>query len=100
MNSEEIKKSIAETNSELPDGWTTGIGESSDSYYTDWYYHEDWEIEVFWDEGQPHTVCLYEVRGETEYGDKDVSEYPTESNSFGQERDALQWAYGLMEEYQ
>ena len=100
MNTEEIKQSIAETNEGLPNEWTTGIGEASDSYYDHWYHQDNWQIHVYWDEGNPHTVCLYEVDREAEYEDQQVAEYPTKSNSFEHERDALQWAYGLMEKYQ
>ena len=100
MNTEEIKQSIAETNEELPGEWVTGIGEGSDTYYIHWYYHDNWQIEVSWHEGQEHTVQIFEVNQDAEYEDQRVNEYPTETNSFEQERDALQWAYGLMEEYQ
>lgn len=100
MNTDEIKQAIAETNAELPGDWVTGIGEGSDTYYQHWYYHDNWEIEMFWEKGQPHTVCLYEVDQDAEYEDQRVAEYPTDTNAFERERDALQWVYGLMEEYQ
>jgi len=98
---EEMRKAIREKDEELPGEWTVGIGEGiSDEQYTEWYYHENWELQVFSDPNQPHTVALYEVNHDVEYEDQRVSEYPTDTNSFDHYRDALQYAYGLMEDYQ
>jgi len=99
MNAEQIRQSIEETNEDLPGEWVTGIGEGGKETYTNWYYHNDWELQVFSDPGQPHTVALYEVREDVEYEDQKVAEYPTETDSFKTEEEAFDHAMELMEKY-
>lgn len=103
METEEIRQHMKEVNESLPNNWVSGIGERiGEECYTHWYYHQgnEWEITVYSDPGQPHTVNLFEVRGQREDGDWDVSEYPERSKQFETAEEAEEFAVELMQEHQ
>lgn len=85
---------------EAPGDWTWEAGEGiSDECWTRWAYHQEWEIEIYTDPGHPVTVLLYEVLEIRQNGEGDVSPYPTKSEQFSNEEDAMEYARELMEEY-
>jgi len=86
-------------NKELPGDWEAGIGERHDgAYYTRFYYHPDYELRVYWDDGQDHTVCL-RPKERREGGRGSGYGYPVMSFQFGTERDAVSKAHELMHLY-
>jgi hypothetical protein len=80
--------------------WAWGIGESSDSYYDYWCYHEanEYEIHMFWDKGQGHSVEVIPINGFDENNDP-IYGYNEESDNFDTEEQALEYVEELMEEY-
>lgn len=43
----------------MPDSWKAGIGERSEGQnYTKFFYHDDYEIRVYWDDGQDHKAVI------------------------------------------
>jgi hypothetical protein len=78
---------------ELPGDWEAGIGERSDTHYTRFYYHPDYELSVYWDDGHDHSVVLRPDNGRDHHG------YPIVSHQFDTERDAIAKAHELMRQY-
>jgi hypothetical protein len=76
------------------------MGETSDSYYDMWYYQDDneYELHIYWDEGNPYIVELIPVEGENEYGDP-IFGYEEEVNKFDNLEDAQNYAWYLMRNY-
>jgi|APHM01.1.fsa_nt_gi hypothetical protein len=73
----------------LPEGWEGGGGTASDTHYTRFYYHEDWELRVYWDKGHDHTVILHPEDGH----------YPEESHKRDTEDAAHEKAKEVMERH-
>lgn len=86
-------------NEPLPNNWSAGIGETSSSYYDMWYYHNDdeYEVHIYWDEGNPYTVELIPVRKVTKDGRQHG--YAQEADSFNDLKEAEKYAWELMEKY-
>lgn len=96
---------------EMPNGWEWWSGEASDSYYSQWFGTEyrmggqyageyglgGMEGQVFWDEGQQHTVQIWYIRTVDENGDPTTS-YPTVTESYDTMQEAVNAVVDIISE--
>lgn len=76
--------------SDLPGAWECSGGNRSDKHYTTWFHNPELEIEmqVYWDEGEDHTVVVYDdERMEDSEDRKDP--YPKSSRGHNSEAMAM-----------
>jgi len=80
--------------------WAWGIGESSDSYYDCWVYHQnnEYEIHMLWDQGNSHMVEVIPIEGVDENGDNQYG-YATDTCEFDTKEQALEYVEELMDKY-
>lgn len=85
---------------ELPDAWQWGLGEGGSGHYTRpfhtkaWLYSDGefgWDGEIYWDEGQGHTVTFRQIRKKLPNEDP-VYGYEQHTQTFDTEEEALEYA--------
>lgn len=85
---------------DIPDNWEAGIGNRSDTHYTKYFYHDNYELRVYWDKNQDHTALLRKVVGKTENGQPKYNEHPETSKTAKSEDKIMEKAQQIMENHQ
>jgi hypothetical protein len=88
------------TENKAPEMWEWGIGEKGGTYYDYWAYHKDdeYEVHVWWDRGNSHSVEIIPIKGYDE-NDDPIYGYAKETCEFPTEDEAIEYACELMEKY-